>query len=133
MLKKRIILAALLTLSVVATGASNVTMQQTEMLREEFHQTYPLSPGGRVSLENINGSVRVAAWDRNEVKVDAVKLARRRDRLDEVKVVVSSDPNSIHVESEYATRTQTFNRRRGELQQPRDSRVHADGPARRAR
>ncbi|HJU53044.1 MAG TPA: hypothetical protein VJ715_00670, partial [Pyrinomonadaceae bacterium] len=61
MLKKRIILAALLTLSVVATGASNVTMQQTEMLREEFHQTYPLSPGGRVSLENINGSVRVAA------------------------------------------------------------------------
>lgn len=118
MLKKRIILAALLTLSVVATGASNVTMQQTEMLREEFHQTYPLSPGGRVSLENINGSVRVAAWDRNEVKVDAVKLARRRDRLDEVKVVVSSDPNSIHVESEYATRTQTFTDGEGSYNNP---------------
>ncbi|HEY0378807.1 MAG TPA: DUF4097 family beta strand repeat-containing protein [Pyrinomonadaceae bacterium] len=110
MLKKRIILAALVTLSVIATAASSVmTQQQTEMLREEFHQTYPLSPGGRVSLENINGSVRVSAWDRNEVKVDAVKLARRRDRLEEVKVVVSSDPNSLHVETEYPTRTQTFN------------------------
>ncbi|HJU56967.1 MAG TPA: DUF4097 family beta strand repeat-containing protein, partial [Pyrinomonadaceae bacterium] len=62
--------------------------------------------------------VRVTAWDRNEVKVDAVKLARRRDRLDEVKVVVSSDPNSIHVESEYATRTQTFNDGEGSYNNP---------------
>ena len=118
MLKKRIVLAALLALSVVATGASSVMTQQTEMLREEFHRTYPLSPGGRVSLENINGSVRVSAWDRNEVKVDAVKLARRRDRLDEAKVVVSSDPNSIHVETEYATRTQTFHDGEGSYNNP---------------
>jgi len=27
--------------------------------REEFHQTYPLSPTGRVSLENINGGVQI--------------------------------------------------------------------------
>src|SRR5829696_1975130 len=107
MLKKRILLAALLTFSVVMTGASSVMTQQTETLREEFHQTYPLSAGGRVSLSNINGSVRVSAWDRNEVKVDAVKTARRRDRLAEVKIVVNSDPNSIHVQTEYPTRTQT--------------------------
>ena len=110
MLKKRIILAALVTLSVIATAASSVmTQQQAEMLREEFHQTYPLSPGGRVSLENINGSVRISAWDRNEVKVDAVKLAHRRDRLEEVKIVVNADPNSLHVETEYPSRMQNFN------------------------
>lgn len=108
MLKKRILLAALLTLSVVVAGASSVTTQQTETLREEFHQTYPLAPGGRVSLSNINGSVRVSAWDRNEVKVDAVKTARRRDRLAEAKVVVSADPNSVHVETDYPSRTQNF-------------------------
>ncbi|HWT00476.1 MAG TPA: DUF4097 family beta strand repeat-containing protein [Pyrinomonadaceae bacterium] len=118
MLKKRMILAALLTLSVIATAASSVMTQQGEMLREEFHQTYPLSPGGRVSLENINGSVRVSAWDRNEVKVDAVKLARRRDRLEEAKVIVNADPNSVHVETGYPTRTQTFNDNEGSYDNP---------------
>ncbi len=118
MLKKRILLAALLTLSVVMTGASNVMTQQTQTLREEFHQTYPLSPGGRVSLSNINGSVRVSAWDRNEVKVDAVKMAHRRDRLAEAKVVVSADPNSVHVETDYPTRTQNFNDGEGEYDNP---------------
>src|SRR5258708_30954038 len=51
-------------------------------VREEFHQTYPLSANGRVTVENLNGSVRIAVWDRNEVKVDAVKRAYRRERLD---------------------------------------------------
>lgn len=118
MLKKRIILAALLTLSVIATAASNVTSQQTEMLREEFHQTYPLSPGGRVSLENINGSVLITAWDRNEVKVDAVKLARRRDRLDEARISVNANPSGVHIETEYTTRTQTFNDGEGSYNNP---------------
>ena len=44
-------------------------------LTEEFHQTYAITPDGRVELENINGSVHVSTWDRNEVKVDAVKYA----------------------------------------------------------
>ena len=86
------------------------------MLREEFHQTYPLSRQGRVSLENINGSVRVTAWDRNEVKVDAVKMAYRRDRLDEAKIVVRSDANAFHVETDYRRRTQTFTDGEGRLQ-----------------
>jgi len=34
-----------------------------EEFREEFHQTYPLSATGRVSLENINGGVQIKVWD----------------------------------------------------------------------
>ena len=37
-----------------------------EALHEEFHQVYPVSVNPRISLENINGDVHVAAWDRNE-------------------------------------------------------------------
>src|SRR5215212_10745611 len=109
MLKKRIILAALVSLAVLMTAASSATMQQNEMLREEFHQTYPLGAQGRVSLSNINGAVRVMSWDRNEVKVDAVKSAYRRDRLDEAKIVVRADADTIHVETDYPTMTQNFN------------------------
>jgi DUF4097 and DUF4098 domain-containing protein YvlB len=118
MLKKRLILAALLSLVVVMTAASSAMMQQNEMLREEFHQTYPFSAAGRVSLNNINGAVRVVTWERNEVKVDAVKSAYRRDRLDEVKIVVRADVNAIHVETNYPHRTQSFTDGEGRYNNP---------------
>jgi DUF4097 and DUF4098 domain-containing protein YvlB len=117
MFTKRILLTALLALSFLATGAS-VMAQQGEMLREEFHQTYPLAADGRVSLENINGSVRVTAWDRNEVKLDAVKMAYRRDRLDEAKIVVRSDTSGINIETQYPYRSQTFTNGEGRINNP---------------
>jgi DUF4097 and DUF4098 domain-containing protein YvlB len=133
MSKKRIIQAMLLSLAVVMAAASSVMMQQSEMLREEFHQTYPLSAQGRITLENINGSVRVTAWDRNEVKVDAVKSAYRRDRLDEAKITIRSDMTAIHIETDYPQRSQTFTDGQGRednpatvkytLTVPRDARI----------
>jgi DUF4097 and DUF4098 domain-containing protein YvlB len=117
MFTKRILLTALLALSFLATGAS-VIAQQGEMLREEFHQTYSLAADGRVSLANINGSVRVTAWDRNEVKLDAIKTAYRRDRLDEAKIEVRSDANSIHIETQYPQRSQTFTNGEGRFDNP---------------
>jgi hypothetical protein len=68
----------LLTLASLALTAADSGRAQTATraeLTEEFHQTYPLSATGRVALSNINGSVKISAWDRNEVKVDAVKRA----------------------------------------------------------
>src|SRR5260370_14540708 len=53
---------------------------------EEFHQTYALTPDGRVELDNINGPVHISSWDRNEVKVDAVKYADTKERLDKARI-----------------------------------------------
>src|ERR1700738_4433160 len=53
---------------------------------EEFHQTYALTPDGRVELDNINGAVHISSWDRSEVKVDAVKYADTKERLDEARI-----------------------------------------------
>ena len=81
---------------------------QGDMLTEEFHQIYPLSATGRVSIENINGGVRIAVWDLNQVKVDAVKKAYQRERLDEVKVEVVNTADSVRIKSQYPDRNQTF-------------------------
>lgn len=118
MLKKRTIFAALLSLAVLMTGASSATMQQNEMLREEFHQTYPFSAQGRVSVSNINGDVRVTTWDRNEIKIDAVKSAYRRDRLDEAKIVVRADVNALHIETNYPPGNQSFTDGAGRINNP---------------
>jgi DUF4097 and DUF4098 domain-containing protein YvlB len=70
-------------------------------VREEFHQTYELKGDGEVSLENVSGSVRIRAWDRDEVKVDAVKRARRQNHLDEVDIDVQSEPGKLQIKTKY--------------------------------
>jgi len=70
-------------------------------LTAEFHQTYPLTADGRVSLSNINGAAHIVGWDRNEVKVDAVKYAHRQERLDEAKIVVDASNNRVSIRTQY--------------------------------
>ena len=98
----------LVTISVFLMTASSLLGQSREEVREEFHQTYPLAANGRVSLENINGSVRITAWDRDEVKVDAVKRAYSRERLSEATIRVDAGPSSLHIKTVYPYRNQTF-------------------------
>ena len=83
--------------------------QTGQELAEEFHQTYPLNATGRVSIENINGGVHISVWDQNVVKVDAVKRAYNKERLDEAKVDVSTTADSVRIKTEYPDRNQTFN------------------------
>jgi DUF4097 and DUF4098 domain-containing protein YvlB len=68
---------------------------------EEFHQTYALSPDGRVELENINGAVHISVWDRNQVKVDAVKYADSKDRLADAHIEVDSSNDHISIRTRY--------------------------------
>jgi DUF4097 and DUF4098 domain-containing protein YvlB len=83
--------------------------QNSQELTEEFHQTYPLNATGRVSIENINGGVRISVWDQNEVKVDAVKRAYTKERLDEAKIDVSATADAVRIRTEYPNRNQSFN------------------------
>lgn len=99
----------------VQVGAQRVAEAETatsgdpvQELREEFHQTYPLSPNGRVSLENLNGNVRIAAWERNDVQVDAVKRAYRRERLNEAKIEVVASADAVRIKTVYPDWDQTF-------------------------
>jgi DUF4097 and DUF4098 domain-containing protein YvlB len=94
-------------------------VQQRQELREDFQQTYPLAADGRVSLENLNGGVRISVWDRNEVQVNAVKRAYRRDRLNEATIQVSSTPEVIRIETEYPHHDMNFtNEEKGRYNNP---------------
>ncbi|HXW55942.1 MAG TPA: DUF4097 family beta strand repeat-containing protein [Candidatus Cybelea sp.] len=69
---------------------------------ETFLRTYPLSSGGSFVLENINGSVRVEGWERDEVEVRAVKTAVTDVRdLDRVKIEVCREPGQVEVHTRY--------------------------------
>jgi len=76
---------------------------------EEFHQTYAITPDGRVELDNINGPVHISSWDRNEVKVDAVKYADDKDRLPEATIEVDAEKDFISIRTKYRDHDNTFN------------------------
>lgn len=68
---------------------------------EEFHQTYAITPDGRVELDNINGDVHISSWDQNQVKVDAVKYADTKEELDEAKIEVDPSKESLSIRTRY--------------------------------
>jgi hypothetical protein len=69
---------------------------------QEFKHTYPLLAGGSFLLENVNGSVQVEGWDKDEVEVRAVKTAESDPRdLELVKIEVDSEPGQVSVRTKY--------------------------------
>jgi hypothetical protein len=97
-------ISALLALAVAAHASDH-----RGSLTEEFHQTYALTADGRIELKNINGDVHISTWDRNEVKVDAIKYADTKDRLDEAKIDIQSGADFLEIRTKYPEHDQTFN------------------------
>jgi hypothetical protein len=69
-----------------------------------FNEIYKLPAGGHFQLDNVNGSVQVEGWDRDEVEVHAVKSSQTDARdLDQVKIEVESHPGEVDVHTRYPT------------------------------
>ncbi len=107
-------LISLMLAGVVFTSDSNIPVQKnnnytnsetTKVVRldetERFEQTYPLSANGRVSVSNVNGSITIDTWDRNEVKLEAVKTADDKDRLADVEIKIDAQKDSLTIETNY--------------------------------
>jgi DUF4097 and DUF4098 domain-containing protein YvlB len=97
-MRRRFAWETILAIAVVAIG-SQYSLQAA--LTEELHKMFPLEADGRVSVGNVNGSVRISAWDRNEVQVDAVKRAHTQEALDEARIVIDSSSGSISIRTKY--------------------------------
>jgi DUF4097 and DUF4098 domain-containing protein YvlB len=67
-----------------------------------FDKIYPLSSGGNFQLDNVNGSIQVDGWDKDEVEVSAVKSAETDSSdLDQVQIDVESVPGQVAVHTLY--------------------------------
>jgi DUF4097 and DUF4098 domain-containing protein YvlB len=98
---KSILFYKQLTALSFATVLGALAVFAGQEVREEFHQTYPLTEQGRVHLENVNGDVHIVTWDRGEIKVDAIKHAKKQEHLDEVKIDVDANPDRIRIKTKY--------------------------------
>jgi putative adhesin len=101
--------AFVLTFCAMLISSSANAADHRGAFSEEFHQTYALTPDGRVELDNINGAVHISVWDQNEVKVDAVKSADSKERLDQARIDIDSGKDYLSIRTKYPDHDLTFN------------------------
>ena len=66
---------------------------------EEF--SYEINSGGRISLENINGDVKISGGNDGKVQVIAHKKAGSQEYMDGLKVVIDADSEYIRIETKH--------------------------------
>ena len=60
--------------------------------KEELHKTYTLQSGAQVTVENVNGTVSIAAWDSAYTDLRAVKrTSKDRSELEKVEIEITVD------------------------------------------
>jgi len=91
---RRLLLALLLALGLGATHSVATS--------REFTKTFPLRADGSFDLNNVNGTVRIEGWDREEVEVRAIKTTPDRESaLDMVSIEIESRPDAVSVSTHY--------------------------------
>jgi DUF4097 and DUF4098 domain-containing protein YvlB len=63
---------------------------------ETVERTAPIARDGTLTVENFSGNVRISGTDRADVSVHAIRRATR-ERLDRIKLDVSSDGKNVRV------------------------------------
>ena len=77
--------AILVVCTAIAAGLSGCDgLDGFERYREDFHSGQAFASHGRLEVQNTNGSVDIASWDRETLDVSGEKYASSRNELDQV-------------------------------------------------
>jgi hypothetical protein len=109
MSKKILVLLTVLIVLVFFLGLNPVEASaQSKVKHEErFAKTESLARDGKVEIRNISGDVEVKTWDRDEVKIDALKtskassMEKAKEYATKVKIVVTRENGVLKVETKY--------------------------------
>jgi len=86
----------LLSGCVAFSGALGLMADNPPASEQQFRQSYALSPHGRIRVENRYGNVEITGWDRNEVRIEAIRSAP------DANIVVDSTADRLVVRTQYA-------------------------------
>lgn len=78
-------------------GCDLAEFGDSNRFQEDFHQTYPMHAGGRLYLENFNGSLEISGWDQDTVDISGTKYASTEQALSALKVDIVASDDSIRI------------------------------------
>lgn len=95
--------ATLLTVAALAAFSAGCDVEDwgyagdSHAYEKAFHYSYALKPGGRLDIENFNGAIEIAGWDRDEVEIDGKQFGSTPELRDAIKVEVAATPAEIRI------------------------------------
>ena len=84
-----------------------------EPLEEVVEQKYAVDSDATLSVQNIDGSIRVYAADKPEIRIQAIKKAYDRERLEAIQVDVKATQNSVAITTSFPPRKNALSDRSG--------------------
>ena len=93
----KIVLPAIAAGLVVLAGCDIEDFGGFERYHEDFHYSYPLKAGGRLSVEGFNGSVEVSVWDQETVDISGTRYARSLEETRDLKIEVDHNADSVSI------------------------------------
>src|SRR5258708_39099069 len=84
----------------------------SQRFKEDFHNTYPLKAGGKISLENMNGSVEITGWEKDSVDIIGTKYAASESLLKSLRIDIVAAGGLGSIRTIYPSRA------RGEFRAP---------------
>lgn len=85
-------------LTVLLASASLALASVSETITKNF----PIAPDGSLKLTNVNGSIKISTWDKNEIAVVAEKEAPDQEELDRLSISFDISPSSLDIETKHA-------------------------------
>lgn len=99
MLAPRPIAALFLALAATALGAQTFVLQPTQATPVTESHSVQLAGGSTLTIKNINGRIKVEAWDRAEVEFKGE--FKPSSTNEQVKVVFDANPKGLEIRGEY--------------------------------
>lgn len=92
--------AVILPVLFLASCEDFMDFGDSERYKEDFHYEYPLAAGGRLSLENRNGSIEITPWDKDAVEINGTKYANTQQAVKDIRIEISQSPNAVQVRTD---------------------------------
>lgn len=73
--------------------------------KEPFAETHPLAADGQISLENVNGSIDIRTWDKNEIRIEGEKSAKTAEELKLIALTIDSTPGEVAIKAKLPKRS----------------------------
>jgi len=91
------------TLTLLLIGLSTWAFARADSYRasEKFTQIYPVAAQAELSLRNINGSVEIVAWDKNEIAIEAEKRTHTSEDLPKIQIEVDASADRVVIVTKY--------------------------------
>jgi len=72
--------------ALVFLASTALMVGENQAFKEDFHQNMAMASGGKLSLENFNGSIQITGWDQNTIDVSGTKYGDTEELKNSVKV-----------------------------------------------